>query len=229
MNTISVTLGTLIDRTIMHLEGATDRPLTRTLASALTASATDVTFTLDDADGISVSDVVEVGSELLLVTAKNSDPVPVITVSRGYYFTTVAAHAIGDVVAVNPRHPRRRIAEAIRRVTDSTAHQFTAIFNGVSSFLYLDGTAILSNVNPSTPGWSSKAIPIGARDPAASAGWPGEMTVGEGDPCTSGASGTVGWVTVDGVARPVGVLAVFSVDPEVTSLPVGQFVCGFAL
>lgn len=59
-------------------------------------------------------------------------------------------------------------------VTDSTAHQFTAIFNGVSSFLYLDGTAILSNVNPGTPGWSSKAIPIGA-GPTASVGWPGEV------------------------------------------------------
>lgn len=55
------------------------------------------------------------------------------------------------------------------------------------------------------------------------------MTVGEGDPCTSGASGTVGWTTVDDVARPVGVLAVYSVDPEVTSLPAGQYVCGFAL
>lgn len=101
----------------MHLEGAVDRPLTRTLASALTASASSNTFTLDDADGVSVSDVLEVGSELLLVTAKTDDPAPVITVSRGYYFTTVAAHAIADVVAVNPRHPRRRIAEAIRRAT----------------------------------------------------------------------------------------------------------------
>lgn len=115
MNTVTVTLGTLIDRTILHLEGAMDRPLSRTLAEALLADATDVTFTVDDAEGISVSDVLEVGSELMLVTAKSADPVPIVTVSRGYYFTTVAAHAIGAAVAINPRHPRRRIAEAIRR------------------------------------------------------------------------------------------------------------------
>ena len=56
------------------------------------------------------------------------------------------------------------------------------------------------------------------------------MTVGEGAACSSGASGMVGWWTDDtGTARPVGVLAVYSVDPAVTGLPAGQFVCGFAL
>ena len=55
------------------------------------------------------------------------------------------------------------------------------------------------------------------------------MTFGAGVPCTSGASGIVGFVAVDGVAMPVGPLAVYSVDPEVTGLPVGQYVCGFAL
>lgn len=56
------------------------------------------------------------------------------------------------------------------------------------------------------------------------------MTVGEGAACSSGASGMVGWWTDDtGTARPVGTLAVYSVDPAVTGLPAGQFVCGFAL
>jgi len=56
------------------------------------------------------------------------------------------------------------------------------------------------------------------------------MTVGEGAACSSGASGMVGWWTDEhGTARPVGTLAVYSVDPAVTGLPAGQFVCGFAL
>ncbi len=56
------------------------------------------------------------------------------------------------------------------------------------------------------------------------------MTVGEGAACSSGASGLVGWWTDEhGTARPVGTLAVYSVDPAVTGLPAGQFVCGFAL
>lgn len=55
------------------------------------------------------------------------------------------------------------------------------------------------------------------------------MTFGDGVPCGPGASGMVGFVAVDGVAMPVGPLAAYSTDPEVTGLPVGQFVCGFAI
>lgn len=55
------------------------------------------------------------------------------------------------------------------------------------------------------------------------------MALGEGTPCTAGASGTVAWVTIDGQPRPVGTLSVYSTDPAVTSLPQGQYVCGFAI
>lgn len=55
------------------------------------------------------------------------------------------------------------------------------------------------------------------------------MALGEGVPCSQGASGFVAWVTIGGVARPVGTLSVYSTDPDVTSLPAGQYVCGFTI
>lgn len=55
------------------------------------------------------------------------------------------------------------------------------------------------------------------------------MTLGTGQPCTPGASGMVGWVSIEGVPMPVGPLSVYSINPAVTGLPVGQYVCGFAI
>jgi hypothetical protein len=55
------------------------------------------------------------------------------------------------------------------------------------------------------------------------------MTVGDGVPCTRGASGMVAWVTIDGEMLPIGPMSVFSTDPAVTGLPAGQYVCGFAI
>ncbi len=55
------------------------------------------------------------------------------------------------------------------------------------------------------------------------------MAVGSGTPCGPGSSGAVGWLTVDNVLTPIGPLSVYSVDPKVTGLPSGQFVCGFAV
>jgi len=55
------------------------------------------------------------------------------------------------------------------------------------------------------------------------------MAVGEGVPCSQGASGFVAWVTIGGVAWPVGTMSVYATDPNVTSLPAGQYVCGFAI
>lgn len=55
------------------------------------------------------------------------------------------------------------------------------------------------------------------------------MALGDGTPCTPGTSGMVAWFTDNGAARPVGPMSVYSIDPAVTSLPAGQYVCGFAL
>ena len=112
MNTLSVTLGTLVDRTLQRLEGSNDRALVTTILDAMTTATTDITVA--DAGGISVSDVLEIDSECMLVTNKTDDAVPVITVSRAYYFSTAATHADNSVVTVNPRYPRVRIATAVK-------------------------------------------------------------------------------------------------------------------
>lgn len=54
------------------------------------------------------------------------------------------------------------------------------------------------------------------------------MTEGTGVPCSYGASGMIGWVTIADQMVPIGPMSVFSVDPAITGLPAGQFVCGFA-
>jgi hypothetical protein len=54
------------------------------------------------------------------------------------------------------------------------------------------------------------------------------MAVGDGVPCTTGSSGMIAWVTFDNEMVPIGPMSVYSVDPAVTGLPEGQYVCGFA-
>jgi hypothetical protein len=55
------------------------------------------------------------------------------------------------------------------------------------------------------------------------------MGVGDGVPCSYGSSGMIAWVTIDGAMTPIGPMSVFAVDPAVTGLPRGQYVCGFAI
>lgn len=54
------------------------------------------------------------------------------------------------------------------------------------------------------------------------------MTEGSGTACSYGASGMIGWVTINGEMVPIGPLSVFATDPAITGLPAGQYVCGFA-
>ena len=113
MITTSVTLGTLVDRTMLDLAGHADVPQVVSLTAALAAA--DLTFQLTDAGNVRVSGIIEFESELVLVTAVSDDAVPVITVSRGYYGTTAADHATSVPGFINPLYSRHRVAEAIRR------------------------------------------------------------------------------------------------------------------
>lgn len=55
------------------------------------------------------------------------------------------------------------------------------------------------------------------------------MAFGNGVPCTPGASGMIGWVTLNNQMVPIGPLSVYSTNPAITGLPVDQYVCGFAV
>lgn len=113
MNVVSRSLGQMIDQVYFDLHTPADMPLATTASVAL--NATDVTLTVANAAPINAQDILEIDSELVLVTAKSADATPVITISRGYYGSTAAAHSSGARVVVNPRHPRVRIGEAIKR------------------------------------------------------------------------------------------------------------------
>ncbi len=114
MNTTSVTLGTLVERTLLELQSPGEQGLQVTLAVAL--GATDPTLTLAlGAGSVNASDMLQFGDELMLVTAKSADVVPIFTVSREYYSSVAETHVVGTVGTVNPPFPIVRVTEAIRR------------------------------------------------------------------------------------------------------------------
>jgi hypothetical protein len=118
MSTVTVTLGSLIDRALLELQGPAEQGMRVVLADSGLDNTGGTTFTLLAIDGITSAnptDLIEFGSELVLVTEKTDDPVPVYTCARAYYMTTAAAHVAGSIGHVNPSHPRRRVAEGIRR------------------------------------------------------------------------------------------------------------------
>jgi hypothetical protein len=112
----TVTLGSLVSRALLDVMAPEEVPRSVVLASgALTAVSTDNAVTLADASTVNISDLLEFGSEMLLVTAKSADATPILTVQRGYYGTLLAVHAVLDVGYQNPSFPRYRVAEAVRR------------------------------------------------------------------------------------------------------------------
>lgn len=113
MNVVEVTLGDLIDRTLLRVQAVPDRGAASTLVADLPVG--DSSFMLSTNDiALSVSDVVEVGSELMLVVGKSSSETPEYSVSRAYNFTTAVDYTAGTVVQFNPMYPRVRVADAIR-------------------------------------------------------------------------------------------------------------------
>ncbi len=115
MATLTVTLEELVNRAQFDLIQPGGQGMQVVLADPLTADLTDKTFTLQDGGGVNPTDIVEFGDELLLITAKTDDAVPVFTCARAYFNTKVSAHTNELVGHVNPTYPRIKIAEAIRR------------------------------------------------------------------------------------------------------------------
>lgn len=114
MQTTSVTLESLIDSTLFELEGASEKARPVVIGSTALSTVGAIDFTMSSGSA-SVSDIIEFGSELVLITSKSADTTPIYRCSRGYYNTTAAVHAEGTVGMVNPPYPRRRVADAINR------------------------------------------------------------------------------------------------------------------
>ncbi len=110
-------LSELIEDTFSILYRTAERPFQVAVGSdALAADVSDTSLTLATGySAVSATDILENGQELMLVTAKSDDAVPVFTVSRGYANTTVEAAATTDVLLVNPSFARRDVSEWIQR------------------------------------------------------------------------------------------------------------------
>jgi hypothetical protein len=79
-----------------------------------TLTTSTATFNVTDATLFQTTAILEFGSELMFVTAKSSDLAGAdVTVVRGYAGTTAAVHTSGDVGAINPPWPRKRVANQI--------------------------------------------------------------------------------------------------------------------
>lgn len=115
MNTVTVTLGELVDRALLELQSPLETGAQVVMGSTALSTVNATTMTLSGDQAANVTDVIEFGSELVLVTAKNTDPDPIYTVSRGYYGTTAAVHTAGTVGTLNPPWPRFRVADAVKR------------------------------------------------------------------------------------------------------------------
>lgn len=112
---VTVTLSQLVDRALLELQAPSENGFRVVVGSVGLDTAGSTTFTLTDPDRVAPTDLIEFGSELVLVTGKTDDAVPVYTCARGYYGTAAGAAPSGTVGVVNPTYPRHRVAEAVRR------------------------------------------------------------------------------------------------------------------
>ncbi len=84
-----------------------------TLAGALDASSTSVSFVLPSAivPGVVAGATIEIGTELMYVFSVSG--AGLATVKRGYKGSEAAAHSDGDLVTVNPKFPAYQILDAL--------------------------------------------------------------------------------------------------------------------
>lgn len=112
-----VTRGELIDEALDVLYRSVERPGIVVVGSDDLASSSDTQLTLSyGADDVSVTDLLEINQELMLVTAKSDDATPVFTVQRGWLSTPVESSvATGSSLKVNPTWLRRDVSRHVTR------------------------------------------------------------------------------------------------------------------
>lgn len=112
MNTVTVTLGTLVDRALEELRSQYEvgRPVVR--SDSLTPSTTQ--FTLNVAN-VNIGDVLEFAAELMLCTAKTTGTTPTYTVIRGWDNTQATSHDANEAGFVNPTFSRKAAAAGVKR------------------------------------------------------------------------------------------------------------------
>ncbi len=117
---MSTNIGNLIDRIYReYLEPNDDIQSFSVLRGTLAADATATTveyesdyLTSEEEDMLEPGAVVEINRELMLVTALNTSAEQ-LTVKRAFRGTTLAAHAVDDIIRVNPVFPRNTVFDAV--------------------------------------------------------------------------------------------------------------------
>lgn len=115
MLTVQKSLDELIDDTLQEVGRYDERGYRVVLDAVGLPTVGATTCSLTDATRINVSDVLEFGAEMVLVTGKTSDPVPVLTVARGYDGTIPATHAPSSLGMANPQFGRRRVGLVVQQ------------------------------------------------------------------------------------------------------------------
>lgn len=134
------TVGSLVDRMFRdYLSSPSDTPVQAGLANAITDTDTTLSYrnelAVEEVASIGPGTVIEAGLEMMRVTNHN-EAVREITVTRGLYGTTPAAHAAGDLIVVAPKWPRRTVFDAI-------ADEIVALYPAV----YAEGSEWGDSVN----------------------------------------------------------------------------------
>jgi hypothetical protein len=131
------TVATVIDRTVRQLMSGTVEERNK-IASALTATATSVSFQYD-LNGLRAGGVIQIDSELMYVWEIASGT-KTATVERGWNGTTPAAHATGAVTTIDPKFPRAQILEAINAEIDDLSSPMNGLYQIKSLELNYNGT-----------------------------------------------------------------------------------------
>lgn len=98
------------------LQRANERPAQVVVGSNALDSVSDTTLTLTGTiAAVQPTTLLEVGQELLLVTARSADATPVFTVVRGYAGTPKATAATGATVLIKPTWPRYEVRRRVLR------------------------------------------------------------------------------------------------------------------
>lgn len=144
--TETLTVSDLIEDTLEKLYRTGERPRVVTMqgGSVLSDSGqTQFTVAAQDQDLLNVTDVVEFGQELVLITAKSADATPVFTCIRGYSNTTPGAYPTGTVGLKNPQWGRRQVRRSLDRYFDRAGNLWlpfitSGVFNPTTDKYYVE-------------------------------------------------------------------------------------------
>lgn len=118
MTTTTLVLRDLIDQTLDELYAELEKPRPTTLGADIDATQSTLTLAGDLA---ATTDLIEIGTELLAITAKTSDTNPTYSVIRGYSSTTAAVHTATETVLVNPYWTRSMVTRKLQQFFDGPA------------------------------------------------------------------------------------------------------------